>query len=282
MRRLLVGLVALCTFVPVGTAFAADKTPDDRIVVSGSVVVDRGETVPGDVVVGQGDVLIRGNVHGDVIVADGDVTLRGKVGGDVVTLGGTATLGRAARIKGDLVYFDNKPVIAKGAKVSGDTKKFDGGSVSDTLAKVAIGIWIAISVSMIVLGLLLLLLAPRAADAVGRTAKTKLGMSIGVGIAAFILLPIIAGGLSLTIVGTPLGIVLLLLLIPLFAISYVATGLAIGRAFLKDSRIPAFLLGILVLCLLTAVPFLGELVALLAVIFGLGLLFTTLFRVRSA
>lgn len=83
-------------------------------------------------------------------------------------------------------------------------------------------------------------------------------------------------------IGTPLGLVLLLMLIPLFAIAYVSTGLAIGRSFLKDSRIPAFLLGMLVLCLLTLVPFLGQLVAVLAVIFGLGLLFVTLFRVRSA
>lgn len=180
MRRLVVGLVALCTLVPVGPALAADDTPDDRIVISGSVLVDRGETVPGDVVVLDGDVLVRGRVRGDVVVADGDVTIRGRVGGDVVTLAGTATLGRAARLSGDLVYFDKKPVVARGARVSGETKKFDGGSISDTFAKIAIGIWIAFSVSMILLGLLLLLVAPRAGDAIGTTAKTKLGLSIGV------------------------------------------------------------------------------------------------------
>ncbi len=281
MRRLLVGLVALCTFVPAGPALAAGD-PDDRIVISGSVLVDRGETVRGDVVVGQGDVLIRGRVRGDVVVLDGDVTIRGRVGGDVVTVGGRARLGRAARISGDLLYVDKKPRTVKGATVSGETKKFDGGSLSDTLAKLAIGIWVAFSVSLLLLGLLLLLLAPRAADAIGKTAKTMLGVSIGVGVGVFILLPVLAALLSVTLVGTPLGIILLLLLGPLFAIAYVTTGLAIGRSILKDSRIPAFLLGMLILCLLTLVPFLGALVALLAVIFGLGLLFTTLFRVRSA
>jgi cytoskeletal protein CcmA (bactofilin family) len=282
MKRLLVGLVALCTLLPAGPALAADDTPDDRIVVSGSVLVDRGETVPGSVVVADGDILIRGTVKGDVVALDGDVTIRGKVGGDVVTVGGLATLGRAARISGDLQYFDKKPVVAKGARIAGDVKKFDGGSFSGTLTTAVIVFCLAVLVSMLLLGLLLVLLAPRAADAIARTAKSHKGMAIGVGIAAFILLPILAGLLTVSVVGTPLGIILLLLLIPLFAIAYVSSAFAIGRMIIKGARILALLVGLLILGILTLVPFLGALVGLLAVIFGLGLLFATLFRARSA
>jgi hypothetical protein len=281
MRRLLAGLVALCTLVPAGSALAAGDVPDDRIVLSGSVLVDRGETVPGSVVVGQGDVLIRGTVKGDVVVGDGDVTIRGKIGGDVVAVGGVATLGRAARISGDLVYFDKKPVVAPGAKVAGKTKKVDGGELGDALAGLAIGIWAAFSVSLAIFGLLLLLLAPKAGAAIARTAKHRWGMSIGVGFAVFILLPIVAGAISLTLIGTPLGVILLFSLVPLFAMAYVCSAFAIGRLILKSSVIPAFLVGMLILCLLTLVPFLGALVGALAVIFGLGLLFTTLVRARS-
>jgi hypothetical protein len=282
MRRLLVGLVALFTLLPAGPALAADAPPDDRIVVTGSVLVDRGETVPGDVFVADGDILVRGTVKGSVVALNGDVTIRGKVGGDVVAVAGLATLGRAARVSGDLEYLDKKPVLAPGAKVSGKVKKFDGGSFKGTFATAAIIIWAAFSVSMLLLGILLLLLAPRAADAVGRTVKHHKGMAIGVGIAAFILLPILAGLLSITVIGTPLGIILLLLLIPLFAIAYVTSGFAIGRLIIKGARILALIVGLLILCLLTLVPFLGALVGLLAVIFGLGVLFTTLFRARSA
>jgi len=282
MRRLLVGLVALCTLVPVAPAVAADDTPEDRIVLSGPVLVDRGETVPGDVVVLDGDILIRGNVEGDVIAAAGDVTVRGKVGGDVVTFGGLATLGRRARISGDLVYFDKKPVVARGARVSGETKKTDGGELKDVFAVAAIGVWIAFTVSMLLLGLLLVLLAPRAADAVARTAKHHKGLAIGVGIGAFILLPILAVLLSVSIFGTPLGIILLLLLIPLYAIAFVTAAFGIGRLIIKGARILALVVGLLILCLLALVPFLGALVSLLAIIFGLGLLFATLFRARSA
>lgn len=280
MNRLLAGLVALCTLVPVGPALAADDTPDDRIVLSGPVLVDRGETV-GDVVVLDGDVLIRGTVRGDVIAASGDVTIRGRVGGDVVTGEGRATLGRAARVSGDLVYFDKKPVVAPGAKVSGEVNKIDGGEVGDALAALAFGIWVAFSVSLLLFGLVLLLLAPRAGEAIARTAKARWGMAIGIGFAVFILLPIVAVGLSFTLIGTPLGVILLVSLIPLFAMAYVSSAFAVGRLILKSSTIPAFLVGMLILCLLTLVPFLGGVVATLAIIFGLGLLFTTLIRARS-
>lgn len=281
MRRHLVALVALLTLVPAGSAFAADDTPDDRFVVSGSVLVDRGETVPGDVFVVDGDVLIRGTVEGDVIVVDGDVVIRGKVGGDVVTVAGQATLGRAARISGDLIYGEDEPIVSPGAQVAGETKKFDGSQIGDALKALAIGLWIAFSVSLLLFGIILLLLAPKAGEAIARTAKARWGMSIGIGLAAFILLPIIAGLITITVIGTPLGIILLFSLVPLFAMAYCASGLALGRLIAKNSLIPAFLIGIVILALLTLVPFLGALVGTLAMIFGLGLLFTTLIRARA-
>jgi cytoskeletal protein CcmA (bactofilin family) len=283
MKRLLVALVALCTLLPAAPALAADDndTPDDRIVLSGSVLVDRDEVVPGDVVVVDGDILIRGTVDGDVVAVSGDVTIRGKVGGDVVAVDGLATLGRAARVSGDLTYFDKKPVVAPGAKVAGKVEKIDGGEIGDALKALAFGIWIAFSVSLVLFGLILLLLAPKAAEAIARTAKARWGMAIGVGLGAFILLPIVAVLIALTVIGTPLGIILLATLVPLFAMAYVASALVVGRLILKGSKIPAFLLGILILCLLTLIPFAGGLIATLAIIFGLGLLFTTLFRARS-
>ena len=75
MRRLLLGLVVLFALIPAGSALAAPG--DDRIVLVGDVLVDRDETA-GDVVVADGDVVIRGTVDGDVIVADGDVTIRAR------------------------------------------------------------------------------------------------------------------------------------------------------------------------------------------------------------
>jgi len=280
MKRRLVALVLLFTLLSAGPAFAADE-PDDRIVLSGPVLIDRDETAQ-DVVVLDGDVVVRGTVRGDIIVVDGDVTIRGNVRGDVVTISGTAMLGRRARIGGDLVYFDDKPVVSDGAKVSGETNKFDGGEIAGVGGAFALGFWLAVTLSLLVLGLLLLLLAPRAADAIARTRKARWGASIGVGLLAIIVLPILAVVACISILGLPFGIGLLLALFPLYAIAYATAAFAIGRLILKNSRIPAFIVGLLILRLLALIPIVGGLFGLLAVIFGLGLLFVTLFRARSA
>lgn len=279
-QSLLVALLAICCLAPAATASAevdANTDGDDRIVLVGSVLVDRDETA-GDIWVLDGDVTIRGTVTGDVVVVDGDVTIRGTVQGDVVTVAGLTTLGRAGRVQGDIIYADDEPVQTPGSQVGGEIKKFD---VADAGILGAIGAFIALTVSMFLLGLLLLLLAPKAADAVARTAKAKALVSALVGLLAFFLIPIIAFAALFTVVGIPLGFILLLLVIPLYAISYVTAAFALGRRIIKGSRILAFLVGLVILQLLTLIPIAGGLIGFLAVIFGLGLLLMTLFRARS-
>jgi hypothetical protein len=274
-RSLLFAMLLLCWLVPAANA-SADS--DDRIVLVGPVLVDRGETV-GDVFVLDGDVTIRGTVTGDVVVVDGDVTIRGTVSGNVVTVSGQATLGRRGRISGDLVYGDERPVQAPGSRVGGDVQKVDAGDASIVGA---IGAWIAVVVSMFVLGLLFLLLAPRAAEAVARTARSKALVCALVGLLGFFLLPVIAVAAFFTLVGIPLGIVLLCLVVPLYALGYVTSALVVGRLILKKSLILAFLLGLVIVGLLTLIPIAGGIIGFLAVAFGLGVLLVSLIRSRSS
>lgn len=278
-RSLLIGMLLLCWLVPAaGAAAAADDGDDgDRIVLVGDVLVDRDETA-GDVVVVDGDVTIRGVVTGDLVVVDGDITIRGTVEGDVVAVSGLATLGRRGRIAGDLVYADETPVQTPGSQVDGDVEKFE---IGDASVFAAIGAWIAITLSMLLLGLVLLLIAPRAGDAVARTGRERTLVSALVGLLAFFLLPVIAIGLCVTVIGLPLGIVLLLLILPLYAIGYLTTAHVLGSRIVKRGGIVAFLAGIVILQLLVLIPFVGGLIGFLATLFGLGVLLVALFRARS-
>lgn len=269
-------MLLLCGLLPAASASAAGDT-GDRIVVVGPVLVDRGETV-GDVVVVDGDVTIRGTVQGDVIVVHGNVTIRGTVRGDVVAVTGQATLGRRGQVTGDLIYGDERPVQAPGSRVGGDVQKVDAGDASIVGA---IGVWIAVVVSMFLLGLLFLLLAPRAADAVVRTARGKALVCALVGLLGFFLLPVIAVAAFFTLVGIPLGIVLLCLVVPLYALGYVTSALVVGRLILKSSRLLAFLLGLVIVGLLTLIPIAGGVIGFLAIVFGLGALIMSLLHARS-
>ena len=271
MKRIaVIALLLFCWVLP-ASAFAAE--PKERIVIVGDVLVDRGETTS-DVVVVDGNATVRGTVDGDLVVVNGEAAVRGRVTGDVVTLAGKALLGQRAQVEGDVVYGDNKPVVAPGAQVDGEVKRFNPDDIGGAIAFTGIAIWLAVTVSALVLGLILLALFPKAADAVGRTAKARTGRSFLFGLLLFFVIPIVAFVALVTVVGAPLGIGLLLALVPIYGLAYTTGAFAVGRLIAKNSgRIVAFLIGLAIVQVLVFIPFLGGLVWVLATIFGLGALF---------
>jgi hypothetical protein len=279
MKR--IAVIALLVFCWLGPASAFAAGPKERIVIVGDVLVDRGQTTK-DVVVADGDVTVRGTVDGDVVAANGDVAIRGHVTGDVVTFAGTATLGRRAHVDGDVAYGDKRPVVAPGAQVGGKVKKFKPADIGGGAIALSIGVWVAVTVSALVLGLILLALFPKAADAVARTAKATTGRAALVGLLTFILIPIVGVIALITVVGIPLGVGLLFAMLPIYGLAYTTSAFIVGRLVSKQGgRIVAFIIGLVILRVLALVPFLGGLVWFLATILGLGALFVSARRARA-
>jgi len=279
MRRniFLVALVAVAALTLPATAFAAetsDHVEDAIVVVSGDVSVPRGETVDG-IVIASGDLRLAGRVDGDVVLFSGDATVSGRIDGDLVTFGGQARLLPRSYVSGDVRYGDERPIVASAAIVRGDVTEEDWDDSVALLPFVgALALWLGFGVSMAVLGLLLLLIAPRAADALDRRSRERVGPVIAIGIAIGICLPLAAAIALVTLVGIPLAFVIGLSLLPLAAVAYVAAAYALGRRVVAEprSRFWAFLAGLAILRVAAIVPFLGFLVGLAAVVFGLGLI----------
>lgn len=242
--------------------------------INGNVTIERGELVEGVFIV-NGDARIAGRVDGDVAVVAGDVLVSGRIDGNLVTISGRARLLPTARVDGDLTYGDERPQIAPAATVSGSIEEEDWSDSLDFLPFVgALVFWLAVTVSSAVLGILLLLLAPRAADAVFEQARERIGPAIAIGIAVFIVLPLAAFLAAITLLGLPLAFAIGLALLPLAAIAYVTAAWALGRAIVKPprGRILAFLAGLAILRAVALVPILGILAWLGAVVVGFGLL----------
>jgi hypothetical protein len=278
VRRLALFTSALLALLALtAPAFAAEprgETDEAIVVVNGDITVESGETVEG-VFIAHGDARIAGRVDGDVVVAAGDVLLRGRVDGNLITISGRARLLPGASVGGDLTYGDEPPRVAPAATVSGSIQEEDWSDSIDFLPFVgAFVFWLAVGVSSAVLGILLLLIAPRAADAVFERARDRIGPVIAIGIAIFIVLPIAAVLAAITLVGLPLAVGIGLALLPLAAIAYVAAAWALGRAIVKPprERILSFLAGLAILRAAALIPILGLLVSFAAVIVGLGLL----------
>ncbi len=268
-----------------GHGVAASVRTGDLVVLSGDVAVRKDE-ISGDVVVVHGSARIAGVVQGDVVVVDGPIVISGVVRGDVVALDGGVTLISGAHVTGDVTVAHGGLVVQVGALIGGRVHRGGLAFLSPSKLVTKLGFWIAISVSTLLLGLLLLLLAPRAGDATGRAGRDAVGASIGWGAVAVFGLPVFAVILLVTLVGLPFGLGLLLALALLDSIGYAYTGIVIGRLFIRPSRhggprlVAAFLAGWAILRAVGFVPVLGGVTWFLAAWYGLGAATVAMWRSR--
>jgi Polymer-forming cytoskeletal len=260
---------------------ARDADDDAQVVITGRVIVAEDERV-GDVVILNGDAVINGRVDGSVFAANGDVVVRGSVQDDIHAFNGRVIADGGARIGGDVTSRE-KARISPGATVDGDVKSVSRRfSLGWAGAAAALLVWLAVVLSTLVLGVLLILIAPRAADAMADAGRTAVGASIGLGIAAAIGLPILGLILLASVIGLPLGAVLLLGLGFLFTLAYVASAYFLGRLILRPprSRFRAYLVGWGILSVAGVVPILNVLVLIAATVYGLGMIVVATFRAR--
>jgi hypothetical protein len=286
----ILGVLLSTPFVLVAGPAAAAPAPtqtrdgddDAQVVITGRVLVARDERV-GNVVILNGDAVINGRVDGSVFALNGDVTVRGSIEDDVHAFNGRVIVDGGARVGGDVTSRE-KARISPGATVDGDVKSVSRRFALGQMGAVAaVVIWLAIVLSTLVLGLLLLLIAPRAADAFADAGRTAVGASIGLGIAAAIGLPIIGLVLLASVIGLPLGAAVLLALGFLYTLGYVVSAYFLGRLILRPprNRLLAYLVGWGILSVAGLIPVLNAITFIAATVYGVGMIVVATFRARQ-
>jgi hypothetical protein len=320
---------------------AGETVPHDLYVVGSSIHVDG--HIAGDLFVAGGTIDINGPVDGDLFVAGGNVTVSSAVGRhlrvaggnvavngpvrlDLMAAAGSLALGPAAQVGGDLIFGAGPTTM--GGSVDGDVlgsaqTYSDAGTVggaeevtlsrqrpkrspSPTVAGLLVS-QLERYLGIVLLGALLLGLAPRLSESVVAGLRQRPLPSLGWGALGFVGFFAVLIGLLLgmAIVAVPLGIVglgrlslavvlgvllssaalsYLFLLVVLF-LAAIVVGVTLGELALRGlhqpwaaGRYPALLVGVLLVGIVTAVPILGGLVNAAVVLLGLGAL---LIRVGS-
>jgi hypothetical protein len=284
MRRIVVlaflGLSAFVLIAP--TARAADAS--DRL---GTIVVLNGRTVIAEdqvtssVVVFHGRTIVEGHATGSVVVFDGATRISGTVDGTVVVFRGHVEVTEGAHIGGDLVT-NSAPSVAAGAQVDGERKRVSNFQFASYSLLVRFLVWLAFTLSILALGLLLLWLFPGPLDQAADAGRNAVGATIGWGIAMLFGLPIALLILAITVVGLPLALSLLLALWFLATLGYTVGVFAVGRLLVKPpaSRVKAFFAGFGILRVAALVPVLGGTLWTLTAIFGLGAATVAVWRSR--
>jgi hypothetical protein len=283
-RWFLLALVALVlgAAVPAAAQSEGEAAPGDEgptVVVTGRVEVPEGRTTDA-VVIFDGPADIAGRVDGPVIAANGDIRVTGTVDEDVVAFNGRAIIEDGARVGGGVVSSD-EPRVASGATVEDEVERVRFTNFFNALGWVLWLLWwLAVTVSTLVLGLLLVALFPRAAEATVRAGRARVGACFGWGLLLAIGLPVLSIALFFTVLGIPLAMVGLASVVPLYALGFVTGALVFGRWIIKEPRslVVAFVVGWAILRVVDLIPGIGNLASFVATIYGVGALAVAAWR----
>ena len=229
-----------------------------------------------------------GTADGYVQMAGRNATVSGTVGGDLEISAARIEIGPGARVGGKLRYrSDREPVIATGAVIGGGLERLPGSLHAWTwregghhaLQGVGRGIWFSGS---LVLGILLLLLAPAFLASTSRQAASEWPLCLGVGFGILIAVPVAAVLLLITLIGIPLGLLAFALYAVVLLLGHIVAAVAVGdyalgqwlpaRAGAVGWRVLGFLGALVALSLVRHVPIVGGLLALFVFLAGVGAL----------
>jgi len=249
---------------------------------SGNVFVDDDATIGESVVIGAGSARLDGPIGRGATIGSGDVSINNRINGSVVAGVGQLTVGDKAELAGGLNYWsENEANISPNAKIGGEVTRHipENKFGNDATQKAVDGIsgifsFIAFA-SSLVLGLLILRLAPVFSQNVIETFKKSAAFSIFFGFIYLVLLPFALIILAITVVGIPLAIITFLATIISLMFVKVFVSVYIGefvqkKLKLKSSAYWALFIGLVLYTIFTNVPVVGWMFAVAAYLGGLG------------
>ncbi len=271
--------------VAAGTVRVERNIGGDLMATGGTISVDSQAHVGGATRLAGGEIIVAGNIDRDAKIHGGKITLSGRIDGDTRLIGQEIVVAPTARFGGNLSYSsptalpDNLRTQVSGTITRLETT--DGWQVEQRGAGRVLS-WLhpLFFVSMLVCGTLLYLLFPNAVNGVQRTIGEHPVRSLLIGLAMLFAIPPVTILLMVTVIGLPIGFALLLLYPLALLFGYLATAFFLGRKAALATKHAEPLswkkqvlylgLALLLLSLALAIPFIGPLVLMLAVIIGAG------------
>jgi hypothetical protein len=289
MRRIvsIAAAMLLILFVLAPNAVAADPAPGDSwflMSVNGDTSVPTGEEAS-TVLVIRGTVTVAGEVE-TLVVIDGQAVLTGATVQTLVAVASQVDLDASSTVVGDITYLDSTVNGATGAQVGGSVRDMTGDLAVMGLVLVPMFLlfWLGFALAAVVAALVLAALAARQVRAAEAIISREPGIALVAGLAGTFLPILLIIALFITVVGAPLGLAILFGVWPALAfIGYLVAAIWVGDWILartspeivRERPYLAAVLGMLVLGVLTLVPFVGAIASL----FGFGAVLVLAWRV---
>jgi hypothetical protein len=289
MRRLLAiaasVAVLLALFVPTALAAGPDVATGGVIVsVDGSVDVPAGGHRDAVSVV-NGVARISGDVR-TVVVAGGSATLADATVTSLVVVDGSADLQAGTIVLGDVSTIHGTVTQQSGAIVQGSVRALetDVAAFAVLMIPLLILLFIGFGLAAIASALLVAAFGARQVRTMESLISSRPGNVLVAGILGAVVLPVLSVLLVMTVIGAPIGLGLLLVVLPAITfLGWVIAAIWVGDwlvARMRGSREPgrpylAAVLGVIALAVAGVLPFVSG----LATLFGFGALLLTAWNV---
>ena len=264
-----------------GSVAMAGEVGGDVAVAGGSVALESGSTVAGNAWLAGGAITVAGDVNRELMAAGGKIVLAGTIGGNVELYAESIEIEPDAVIKGNLSYSaPNEIVIREGAVIEGEVEwhEFDFREFDDMGAGFAgtLVFFLSLAVSAIVL----FLVYPHLSRKVVQQLHDAPFKSAGTGLLVLFTTPFVVLMLFVSVLGTPLGLVILALYFGTLIV-----GLLVGMIWTGDlgfrrlGKIPdeskwtrawSIVAAAAVLLIVGFIPFIGGLVFFIVLLLGVG------------
>ncbi len=283
-----------------GSMLVNGNVGDDLIIAGGTVSFASNSVVEGDIYGLAGNANLRGTVSGNVTVIASIVSFSGEILGDAkFTAQDSLSIYEGSQIHGDLTYRFKKEVDVPSGVVLGEVsfnevpeiieEEEEEEEVVEEVAPVEAPSGIVITrgtvlmriwsyVSLIVIGLVFLLLVPYSCREVSGLVKQHYGKTLFYGLMFIAGMPAVAIMLMFTVVGFKLAVLMLLVLAFAWPIAKIFASYFIGSLILRHKtktthfwkEFGRLALGLLILLVVSAIPYVGTLVYWIAIFIGLG------------
>ena len=252
-----------------------------------SLALNEQAVVCGDVIIFGGTLDVKGQVWGDILAFGSNINIAGNVHGNINLYGGTVTLLNGSQLHGNINVFGGSKRKEAGAQLDGVIYNRSE-HVSFWLPGLGSGFafpfWSL--VTWVVLGLALTSLLPEHVMFVRATVTNKTRRSLFLGLLSVLLAPVVLIVLIALILPIPLAILIAIGLIIAWTLGTIAIGWLVGEYIMRaiaprhNTRLAQVAVGLTVLVLVGALPYIGWIVSAGAGLLGLGAVFLSRFGTR--
>lgn len=254
--------------------------------VGGDIFIADSAKINGGLVVVTGNALIESSVSKNIKALAGNITFTDRIEGSVEAGVGNMRFTSSSSVGGNIKYWsDEEASIDAGATISGIIERSDipeelkpptEREIGQAFKTVAAFVKLSSFLTSILIGLLIIHFLPRYSHNASKLIADKFWRSVGVGLVAAVLVPLVAIIFASTLVGIPVSIALFALFILYVYLARIYAMLAFGKKLIEITGVkldkPGYVysVGVVSYFLLTLVPIVGGVLKILVVTAGLG------------